>query len=64
MGLTLISFGLAFSMLGLAITSLAYTAKNVTKIDLLKGTFRMSDPLNINPNPYHLGILSNFCNIF
>ena len=51
-------------MLGLAITSLAYTAKNVTKIDLLKGTFRMSDPLNINPNPYHLGILSNFCNIF
>lgn len=62
--LTLISFGLAFSMLGLTIMSLFYTAKNVTKIDLLKGTFRTSDPHNLHPNPYHLGVISNFASIF
>lgn len=64
MVLTLISFGLSCAMLGLCSISLIYTANNVTKIDLLKGTFRLKDPQNLRPNPYDLGTISNFSDVF
>jgi len=51
-------------MLGLVFMSLASTAKNITKIDLLKGTFRLNDVKNMCPNPYDLGLISNFTSLF
>jgi hypothetical protein len=41
--LTVIAFGLALAMLCLASTCLVYAAKNITKIDLMKGTFKLQD---------------------
>jgi len=64
MALTLISFGLSSAMLGLCVISLLYTGRNVTKIDLLKGTFKMNDTQNLCPNPYDLGTVGNFGNVF
>lgn len=64
MVLTLISFGLSSAMLGLCVISLVYTSRNVTKIDLLKGTFRLKDTQNPCPNPYDLGTVSNFADVF
>ena len=62
--LTVISVSLLLAMLGLFGVSIAYVSKNITKIDLLKGTFKFSDPQNLAPNPYDLGALSNFANVF
>jgi hypothetical protein len=62
--LTMAAFGLSMAMLGLFLTSLAYTSRNITKIDILKGTFKLSDPQNTMPNPFDLGVISNFANIF
>lgn len=62
--LTIIAFGLALAMLGLAFSSLVYVAKNITKIDLMKGTFRMNDPKRLHPNPFDLGKITNFATVF
>lgn len=62
--LTVISVGLFLAMLGLFGVSMAYVSKNITKIDLLKGTFKFNDPQNLSPNPYNLGLISNFANVF
>lgn len=43
MMLTVVSFALALAMLGLAVLTLAYLAKNITKIDVLKGAFKFND---------------------
>jgi hypothetical protein len=64
MVLALISFGLSSAMLGLCAVSLVYTSRNVTKIDLLKGTFKLKDTQNLSPNPYDLGVVSNFGDVF
>ena len=64
MALSLISFGLCCAMLGLCMISLVYTAHNVTKIDLLKGTFKLKDKQNLSPNPYDIGTISNFSDLF
>ena len=43
MFLTAAAFMLTLSMLGLAITNLITLTKNITKIDLMKGTFKFTD---------------------
>ena len=62
--LTIIAFGLAIAMLGLGFTSLAYVGKNITKIDLMKGTFRFNDKRGFLHNPYDLGWITNFATVF
>lgn len=44
--------------------SIAYIARNVTKIDLMKGTFQFSKAKFSNPNPYDLGTITNFSTVF
>ena len=60
----MISFLLSLSLNGLFWSNLILVAKNITQLDLLKGQFRMSDKHGTYPNPYNLGILSNFNSIF
>ena len=43
MFLTAASFVLTLSMLGLNISNLVMLAKNITRIDLMKGTFKFND---------------------
>ena len=62
--LTVVAIGLAAAMLGLMLTTLAFTAKNITKIDTIKGKFSFKNKDNERPNPFDLGILSNFCTVF
>jgi uncharacterized membrane protein len=63
--LILPAFGLTLAMLGLAFTCLFYAARNVTKIDLLKGTFTLKKKLQHDkPNPFDLGVLTNYSQIF
>lgn len=62
--LTVASIGLTLAMLGLAITCISYAAKNMTKIDEIKGKFKLRDRKKEYPNPYDLGIISNFATIF
>jgi hypothetical protein len=62
--LTICSFILTLSMLGLTISNLLMALKNITRMDLLKGTFRFNDTEGDHPNPFDLGRLSNFNSIF
>lgn len=62
--LTICSFGLTIAMLGMTFTTVAFIAKNITKIDVLKGTFQFRNKNNQKPNPYDLGIVSNFSSVF
>lgn len=62
--LTVCSFCLTIAMLGLFVMTIGYIAKNVTKIDLLKGTFQFRSGKLNNPNPFDLGALSNFATVF
>jgi hypothetical protein len=39
--LTIVAIGLTIAMLGLGLTCLAYTAKNITKIDVMKGKYSL-----------------------
>lgn len=64
MFLTATAFILCFCMVGLAVSNLISLAKNITHIDLLKGTFVMWDKQGLNPNPYDLGTLTNLSNFF
>jgi hypothetical protein len=43
MFLTAASFVLTLSMLGLTISNLIMLTKNITRIDLMKGTFKFND---------------------
>lgn len=58
------SFLLSFSMNGLAISNLLLVSKNITQLDMLKGQFRYNDKHKNFPNPYDLGVLSNFNSVF
>lgn len=62
--LTVCSFCLMAAMLGLFFMSIAYIARNVTKIDLMKGTFQFTRGKLANPNPYDLGTTTNFATVF
>jgi len=63
--LMLTAFGLSLAMLGLAWTCILYTARNVTKLDLMKGTFTIKKKLSHEkPNPFDLGMLTNFSLVF
>ena len=58
------SFLLSLSMNGLWISNLTMVAKNITQLDLLKGQFSFQNKHGTHPNPYNLGILSNFNSVF
>ena len=62
--LTVVSIGLTLAMLGLSFTCIAYTAKNITKIDEIKGKFKFKDRNKEFPNPFNLGLISNFASVF
>lgn len=62
--LTASSFILTLSMLGLTISNLYTISKNITRIEMMKGIFRLSDPEGLFPNPYDLGCLTNYSTIF
>lgn len=62
--LTFIAFLLSFSMNGLAISNIMIAGKNVTQIEMLKGTFIFRDKHGMHPNPYDLGFFTNLNNIF
>lgn len=64
MVLTISAFGLSLAMLGMTFTTLAFIAKNITKIEVLKGTFQFSNKNRQKPNPFDLGVLSNFASVF
>ena len=61
--LTVAAIGLTLAMLGLTFTCLAFTARNITKIDVMKGKFSLKYNEE-KPNPFDLGILSNFATVF
>jgi len=62
--LVVAAFILTMSMLGLFLTNLAFTAKNMTHIDALKGTFTFRDTKGLFPNPFDLGIITNYSMLF
>lgn len=64
MVLTVVIFVCAVSMLGLCISNLIMLSRSLTRIDLLKGTFLFRDYEGTSPNPYDLGLLANFYNLF
>lgn len=64
MFLTASAFILTLSMLGLTISNLVTLTKNITRIDMMKGTFRFSDKEGFYPNPFNLGAITNYANIF
>lgn len=64
MFLTAASFILFLSMLGLALTNLYTLTANITRIDMMKGTFRLSDKEGFYPNPYNLGPFTNYATVF
>jgi hypothetical protein len=64
MFLTAAAFVLTLSMLGLTISNLVTLMKNITRIDMMKGTFKFSDKEGFYPNPFNLGTLTNYSNIF
>ena len=61
--LTVAAIGLTLAMLGLALTSFAYIARNITKIDIIKGKFSLRRNSE-QPNPFDLGVISNFSSVF
>ena len=58
--LTVISIGLTAAMLGLALTCIGYAARNMTKIDEIKRKFKFNDRYREYPNPFDLGITTNY----
>jgi hypothetical protein len=62
--LTGISFLLALSMLGLAISNIYMAGVNMTRMDLLKGSFKFNDRHGTHPNPYNLGFFANIASVF
>lgn len=62
--LTATSFILAMCMISLALGNIVTLGKNITQIDMLKGTFKMTDKDGTHPNPYNLGFLTNLANHF
>ena len=51
-------------MNGLAISNLLLVSKNITQLDMLKGQFRYNDKHKTHPNPFDLGVFSNFNSVF
>jgi hypothetical protein len=51
-------------MVSLALGNIVTLGKNITQIDMLKGTFKMTDKDGTHPNPYNLGFLTNLANHF
>ena len=64
MFLSFASFLLAFSMNGLAISNIMLTGKNITQLDMLKGQFIWGDKHGLHPNPFDLGYLTNWNDVF
>ena len=64
MFLILMSFLLSFNMNGLFISNLILACKNFTQLDIIKGSFKFIDSKGIYPNPYNLGVFSNYNSIF
>lgn len=62
--LTLISFLLSFNMNGLFISTLILALKNFTQMDIIKGSFKFIDSQGTYPNPFNLGLFSNYNSIF
>lgn len=44
----------------MTLSALKLLSKNITYIDLLKGTFTVDDAMGLHPNPYDLKCLTNF----
>ena len=64
MFLILMSFLLSFNMNGLFYSNLVLSTKNFTQMDIIKGSFKFMDAKGVYPNPFNLGLLSNFNSIF
>ena len=62
--LTLISFLLSFNMNALFISNLILATKNFTQMDIIKGSFKFMDSKGTYPNPFNLGLYSNYNSIF
>ena len=62
--LTLNSFIFVLFFAGLTLNGILFHWKNVTYVELLKGTFMFNDKAGFNPNPYDLGLLTNFGETF
>ncbi len=58
--LTLSSFVFMLIGFGLTLSGVQFFWKNITYIDLLKGTFVFNDKQGLYPNPYDLGPLTNY----
>ena len=64
MTIALIDFFMTLDLFSLFFGNLFTLTKNITKIDMLKGTFIVFDKEGMNPNPYDLGFLTNYALIF
>lgn len=62
--LTFFSFFLALSMCGLALSNIYIAMKNITQLEMLKGTLRLNDKYGTHPNPYDLGPFTNLNTLF
>lgn len=62
--LTLSSFVIGLCAVGLTLTNFTFLQQNVTRIDLLKGTFKLNDKSGLSPNPFDLGLTTNFATVF
>jgi hypothetical protein len=62
--LTLSSFLLLLFQFGLALSGIQFFWKNITYIELLKGTFQFNDKHGLHPNPFDLGPITNYATIF
>ena len=44
--------------------NLIMLTRNITFVDMLKGHYKFSDKSGMFPNPFNLGLISNFYSIF
>lgn len=49
---------------GLLVTNMIMIGRNVTRMDLMKGTFRFNDAEGTKPNPFNLTFIANYVALF
>ena len=62
--LTLVSFVLSLVELSLTASGIQLLWKNIAYIDVIKGVFHLNDKHGLHPNPFDLGVFTNFNTLF
>jgi len=62
--MTMGSFVVGMCAIILVYSNCLMLGHNITRIDLMKGIFKFNDKSGMSPNPYNLGIITNYAYFF